>query len=222
MPATATRDWLFERKLDASYALLRGARAVRPKHFELDGERYAYVTRRYNATWINERAVELALGAAFLDAQAGGRIVELGNVMGHYDPRGHRVIDKYEVAPGVENVDILDLPPEPAFDAVLSLSTVEHVGQDEEPCDPEKALRALDRLGAIRAPGGSLLVTFPVGHNPALDAAVRDERLPFESVRYLLRVDAANTWREARREELEGVRYGSPFPLANGIVVCRS
>jgi hypothetical protein len=40
-------------------------------------------------------------------------------------------------------------------------------------------------------------------------------------VRYLLRVDAANRWREARREELDGVRYGSPFPLANGIVVCR-
>ena len=65
-------------------------------------------------------------------------------------------------------------------------------------------------------------MTFPVGHNPALDAAVREQRLPFVSVRYLLRIDAADTWREAQREELDGVAYGSPFPLANGIVVCRS
>jgi hypothetical protein len=222
MPAAGIKDWLFERKLGAHHAVLRGARAVRPKHFELGGERFAYVTRRYNATWINERAVELALGEAFLDANAGRRTLELGNVMGHYDHRGHDVVDKYEVAPGVRNADILDVPADPPYEAVLSLSTVEHVGQDEEPSEPEKALRALDHLKALTAPGGALLVTFPVGHNPALDAAVREERLPFASVRYLLRVDAANTWREASREELEGLRYGSPFPAANGIVVCRS
>jgi hypothetical protein len=222
MPAPGIKDWLFERRLDAQHAVLRATRAVRPKHFELGGERFAYVTRRYNATWINERAVELALGEAFMEAQAGRRMLELGNVIGHYGRRGHVVVDKYEVAPGVRNVDVLDVPADESYDAVLSLSTVEHVGQDEEPREPEKALRALDRLRALTAPGGALLVTFPVGHNPALDAAVREERLPFDSVRYLLRVDTANTWREARREELDDVAYGSPFPLANGIVICRS
>jgi SAM-dependent methyltransferase len=220
-PAGAIKDWLFERKLGAHHAALRVERAFRPAHFELDGTRYPYVNRRYNATWINERAVELALADAFLDANAGRRVFELGNVMAHYGRGGHDVVDKYEVAPGVRNVDILEVPTKPAYDAVLSLSTVEHVGQDEEPCEPAKALRALEHLRALLAPGGRLLVTFPVGHNSALDAAVQEERLPFESVRYLLRVDAANRWREARREELDGVRYGSPFPLANGIVVCR-
>jgi SAM-dependent methyltransferase len=220
--APMLRDWLFERKLDLTHAWLRAARAARPRTFTLGGERFAYVNRRYNATWINERAVELALGEAFLAAAAGRRILELGNVMGHYAARAHDVVDKYEQAPGVRNVDILDVPAEAPYDAVLSLSTVEHVGQDEEPREPEKALRALDHLRALTAPGGRLLVTFPVGHNPALDEAVRDERLPFADVRYLRRVDAANRWREVAREEIVGLEYGRPFPLANGIVVCRS
>ena len=43
--------------------------------------------------------------------------------------------------------------------------------------DDAKALRAFQHLRTLLAPGGRALVTFPLGYNPKLDAAVWDGRL---------------------------------------------
>jgi hypothetical protein len=214
------KDWVFERQLRVRHTVQHRLRLLRPASFTLDGTEYRYAAHRYNTTWLNERAVEVALADALLEENAGRRTFELGNVMSHYGRTGHDVVDKYEVAPGVRNTDIVDIEAEP-YDIVISLSTVEHVGQDEEPREPEKALRALERLVELTAPAGDLLVTFPVGHNPALDVAVADERLPFAAVSYLRRLDAANTWRQAGKDDVVGLAYGTPYAQANGLVVCR-
>jgi hypothetical protein len=214
-------DRLFVGQLRVRHAVQKNVQRLRPRRFTLDGRQYAYAAHMYNTTWLNERGVEVALADAFLDDNAGRRVLELGNVMRHYGHTEHEVVDKYEVAPGVRNVDVMDLDPSQPYEAVFSLSTVEHVGQDEDPCEPEKALGALDRLIALSATGGDLLVTFPVGHNPALDTALAEDRLPFANVSCLRRVDAANTWKQVEREELAGVAYGHPYRQANGIVVCR-
>jgi SAM-dependent methyltransferase len=69
--------------------------------------------------------------------------------------------------------DLRDLPfPDEHFDAIVSLSTLEHVGMDTSPYgvhapraeDPAGELRrAVKELARVLAPGGALLVTVPYG-----------------------------------------------------------
>ena len=157
--------------------------------FTLGGESYRLLRSRYGLTWVTERAVEVPVAARVLERHRGERILEVGNVLSHYMPVEHDVVDKYERAPGVRNVDVLDLAPEPTYDLVVSLSTLEHVGRDETPRDPGRATQALDHLRRLIRPGGELFATVPVGYNPDLDADLARGA-------YELRAMRRNPWRE--------------------------
>ena len=144
---------------------------IRWRSFTAEGRKHRYFVHPYNPTWRSERAVEIPLALDFL-ARTPGRGVEIGNVLDHYVPTTHRRVDKYEVAPGVENIDVLDLRSDP-LDWIVAISTLEHVGWDESPRDPTKAVRAVEHLRALLRPEGRLFLSVPVGHNPGLDAAMR-------------------------------------------------
>jgi hypothetical protein len=186
--------------------------------FELGGRRLLYARHHYNRAWRNERSVELALAFEFL-AHARGRVLEVGNVLAHYGCSGHDVLDKYEESPGVVNADIVDFVPDKPYDAILSISTLEHVGWDERPREPDKPLRAYRNLRAMLAPEGTMLVTCPLGQNPHLDAMIQAGELDFPVRHYLLRTNAHNDWQEAGLAEVAGARYGSPYRNANALFV---
>ena len=57
----------------------------------------------------DERAVEVPVAQALVDRHAPDRVLEIGNVLSHYRPQQHVVVDKYEQAAGVLNRDVLDL-----------------------------------------------------------------------------------------------------------------
>jgi SAM-dependent methyltransferase len=80
----------------------------------------------------------------------------------------HSVIDLFEIAPGVLNVDIVDFKPTNRYDLILSISTLEHVGKDDE-VRPEKAIIATEHLKSLLAPGGRLIVSVPLGYNSYVD-----------------------------------------------------
>ncbi len=205
----------------------RFLRATRRERFAFDGQSYPYLFHHYNATWTNERAVEVPLALRALQRHPAGRVLEVGNVLNNYtrNPRAgalHEVIDKYEQAPGVTNVDVVDHAPEAPYDLVLSVSTIEHVGWDEEPREPHKAAAAIERLHGWLAPGGELLVTMPLGHNPPLDSRLLDGPPMFDRLGFLRRQTPSNRWGQADGEEVRGAEYGSPFPFANVIAVGRS
>ena len=82
------------------------------------------------------------------------------------------IIDKYERAKGVVNQDVLDVPAERRLDYVIAISTLEHVGWDEHPMEPSKAVTALDHLRSCLHRDGTMLLTVPLGYHGALDAAV--------------------------------------------------
>lgn len=128
----------------------------------------------------------------------------------------HTVVDKYEQAPGVRNIDV-DLPG--PFDLVLAVSTLEHVGLDEAVRDPEKPARAIERLASLLAPGGRLWCTFPVGYNDALDEQLREDRLGFTRLTALRRVGRNNRWEQVPVEDVWGVRYDWLLYTAQAIVV---
>ena len=148
------------------------AAVPRAHEFTLGGERYRGLRRLYGRTWVTERAVEVPVAQRLLERHSGERILEVGNVLSHYGPVEHDVVDRYEAAPGVRNVDVLDLAPEPSYDLIVSVSTLEHVGRDETPPEPERAVRALEHLRRLLRPGGVLFATVPAGYNRALDDAL--------------------------------------------------
>ena len=190
--------------------------------FAFDGATYRHARHRYNRTWNNERAVEIpiALAAlAALDAAGAAPVLEVGNVLSHYRPGRHTIVDKYEVAPGVVNADVCDFRPAERFALILCISTIEHVGFDEEPRDAGKAARALGHLRTLLAPGGRMLVTVPVDYNPGLDAGLREGSVAFDRLRFLRRADAANRWREAGADEAFACGYDDPYPMANALAV---
>ncbi|ROR91409.1 hypothetical protein EDD33_2275 [Nocardioides aurantiacus] len=201
--------------------LLGRPRAGRPttRTFAYAGRRVPYVHERYNYTWLNERAVELALAGEQLDAHAADRVLEVGHVLGHYRPVDHLVVDKYEQADRVLNVDVADLALDERFDLVLAVSTLEHVGLDEDVQDPDKPGRALRTLTSLLAPGGTLWLTVPVGYNPALERELREGSHPVASLRALRRDRWRNTWREVPVAEVWEVAYDRLLYTAHGLVV---
>jgi len=166
----------------------------------------------------NERAVEIGIARQFLAGRK-GNILEVGNVLSAYMTFHHDVVDKYERAPGVINEDIVTYRPAKRYDAIVSLSTLEHVGWDEHPKEPAKIERAIENLRSLLAPGGELLVTMPLGYNLHLDDLVRNQRTGLSEVRFMKRFSKNNTWREAQYSEVAGAVYGHPFPCGNAIVV---
>jgi SAM-dependent methyltransferase len=175
---------------------LRGRRG----RFRLDGEEYPYLFHRYKATWLTERAVEVPVVQRTVD-RAPGRVLEVGNVLSHYREQQHVVVDKYESGPGVINRDVLELADLGRFDLIVAISTLEHVGWDEEPRRPEAALEAVRALRGMLAEGGRLVLTHPVGYNPHVDEALRNGAVPLSHVTALRRSGRRTRWTQVEPEE---------------------
>jgi SAM-dependent methyltransferase len=137
--------------------------------FTWDGRSYQLFRHGYHYTWMNERAVEVPIFRALLAGHDPARVLEVGNVLSHYGPLNHAVVDRYERAEGVVNRDVMEIGPPGPLDLIVSISTLEHVGWDEEPRDPDKAARAIEHLRGLLAPGGRLVFSVPAGYNPGLD-----------------------------------------------------
>ena len=187
--------------------------------FRFAGEEHAYLYHRHKFTWLTERAVEVPIAAAVVDRHRGARVLEVGNVLSHYRDVDHTVVDKYERAPGVINRDVLDLGDLGEFDLVLAVSTLEHVGRDEQPRDPQKAMRAVDALRELLAPEGRLVMTVPVGYHEGLDAALRDGRLATTRTRALRRERLGPHWREVPAEQAWEASYDFLLYSARAVVV---
>ncbi|HEY8945866.1 MAG TPA: methyltransferase domain-containing protein [Polyangiaceae bacterium] len=202
----------------AAYPVMKRRNAS--KTFLVGGKPYHYFVHHYNSTWRNERAVEVPLAAELLTSAApGARCLEVGNVLNYYLREPRTVVDKYEPSRGVINQDILEFGAPGSFDVIVSISTLEHVGWDENPREPGKVIRALNHMKALLAPGGHCLVTFPLGYNSELDDLVFASKLEFRKIHYLKRLNLENDWLEVERDAVRSVAYGSPFQHANAIFV---
>lgn len=138
------------------------------------GDLTEYCYDQYNYARTNERAIEVPIFLDWISQRAGDFGLEVGNVLKHYAEGGWSVVDRYEVADGVLNADIMDIEPRGGYDWIVSISTVEHIGWDDTPRDPTKALDAIVHMRRLLTPDGRLLLSFPTGHNQSLDAAVAE------------------------------------------------
>jgi hypothetical protein len=193
------------------------------RRFTFEGASYEYLIHPGNRTWRNERTIEVPIALGALERHRGQRILEVGNVLGLYTTVDHDGVDKYDES--VKAVDIVDYTADP-YDFIVSISTVEHIGWDEDMRvgrdrvgDPQKVARAIEHLRGLLKAGGELLVTFPLGYNPALDKLVDEGRLPFGRVNVMERVGPDNSWREAGIEAVRDAEYDFRRMHANVLVV---
>ena len=193
---------------------------LKPRSFQWRGHSLDAFYHRYNITWAGERMVEIPIAKMFLERFAGKTIVEVGNVMQHYGPIAHQVIDKYEVGPGVENMDVLDFRPGKKIDLLLSISTFEHIGFDDDDgkSSGQKILDAVRHCRSIISENGTLVITVPLGYNPDLDRLIQTGALGSSSISFLRRVGFSN-WEETDLATACQHPYGWRFPYANSLAV---
>jgi SAM-dependent methyltransferase len=229
----ASEEFERVRLLDDAVALAAWARA--------QGERPRELTAPPGT---DERPIEIPWTLARLPAEA--RVLDVGYAFAepaylaalveaaHGEVVG---VDLAETAvPGLRGVvaDVRDLPFERgSFDAVLVVSTLEHVGRDntvyglDDERDEAGAVRALRELRRVLARGGRLLVTVPVGEPEEHDWFVqRDVEgwldlfgeggfLVWEHEVYVLGEEG---WRAAPDSAASGVRYGERGPAASAVL----
>ena len=210
---------------------------------------------RYNNP--TERAVEVPIGFDFLASfNSQARILEVGNVLSYYEnvlseKSGiikRKIIDKFENDLDVDNEDLMELPSHIRYDAIVSISTIEHIGQSLEPSgtygehinerDREAPLKAIAKIYELLAVNGKALVTIPFGtltdfewyiqfNGQYLALLYNKYGIPKEAVskRFLKLIDKTPNneikifWQESEDLEVSNCEYDYPFPAANAIAV---
>lgn len=193
----------------------------RNKTFSFNGTQFSYFYHTYNRTWTNERTVEIPIALDFMRRNEHQRVLEVGNVLGHYTQFKHDIVDKYEKGADVINQDIVDFTTERGYDLGISISTIEHVGWDtyNETTDAFKVRRVFERLPELLTPGGSFLVTFPVGYNRFLDEMTELQSLKATRTYYMKRISKDNAWIQVEHDGVVHCRFNDPYPFANGLVI---
>ena len=217
VPVATTLD------LGDAEAVERRKRALRASSFEYSGRSFPYHVDGGNKPFDNERAVELAIAERALREHDPGVVLEVGNVLSHYFPTSHSVLDKFETHRAVTwNEDVLTFVPPFAPALIISVSTLEHVGHVERPPDRTGFSRAVASLLRWLRPGGELLITVPLGYNPSVLALLEDPAQPFDELVAMKRVSEGNEWVQTTLSDVRDVRYGQPFPCGNAIVIARA
>ena len=188
------------------------------RQFRVRGKTYEYFYDYYNNTYAGERCVEIPIVLSMIANCDDANLLEVGNVLRHYTGMTHDVIDKYEHAPGLICCDVLDYRPEKAYQAIVSISTIEHIGWDETVKDATKPARVVEHLRSLLKKNGTLIVSTPTGYNPAVDEGFSSGQFRFDDVIALCRT-SFSTWRESTVEEALSHRFGSPYPYGNAVLI---
>ncbi len=187
--------------------------------FMFVGRTYPYFYHRYNATWKNERVVEIPIVWDVVREYKNKNILEVGNVLSHYFNVHHDIIDKYETVDGVINEDVVNFKTNKKYDLICSISTLEHVGWDEHPPEHNKILRAIENLKNLLHKDGEMIITLPIGYNKDLDLLLKQKKITFTKAYYLKRNSPDNRWVETNWEDIRDIKYGAPFQAANGVII---
>lgn len=161
----------------------------------------------------NERIIEIPIAKNFIDTHED--ILEVGNVLSHYFPVSHPVVDKYETDnyPYLVSEDICDFAPGRKYKNIVSVSTMEHVGFDEPEKDPKKFYKAMEKIKNL-LDGGTFLMTVPWGYNPAVDEFIRSFKGDMT-----LYYRGGDEWKIGTLSDIEDKTYWLKYPYANALAV---
>jgi hypothetical protein len=197
-----------------------------------DNEYYYFIHPR---SWNSERVAEIPIILDYLIQDMSGKrkILEFGNVLSQFIKceRKWDILDKYSEGEGVIHEDIIDFKPKEKYDLIISISTLEHVGLNEnvevvghdftlyDNIKTEKAIKNI-KENCLK-PNGRMVFTIPLGYNLALDNSLFYDKMGFDKLIYMKRISKNNLWKEIKFEEIDYSLncYGHPFPCANYICV---
>ncbi len=188
----------------------------RKKIFSFQKEKYEYLINKI--TFFNERMVEVPIFRRIIEKNKDKKILEVGHVLHNFFPITHDVLDKYESSRGVINEDIATFNTPKKYDLVISISTLEHVGWDEDPREPEKIIEAFKNLKNITKKGGQIIFSVPWGYNSVLDRLII-EKNPLITESLFLKKIRFDEWKQTTLDEMRSSRYKLKVPCATGIVV---
>jgi len=163
----------------------------------------------------SERKLELDIIRNYLDDKK--LTLEIGNVLSHYMDINHIVIDKYEKAPNVYNMDAMDIEYKNFFDLIISISTLEHIGFDEKEKNPKKVIEVIKKLRKALKKGGKFIATIPMGYNHYIDGDIINNRLGFDEMFFFKRLKNGN-WKLLYKAPYN-FQYNYPFKYANVLMV---
>ncbi len=208
--------WVFLLRYLYSLTILRFRKE---RFFIYRNEKYSYFYHPYNFTWDNERAVEIPIVLRMLESFKEGKILEVGNVLSHYYPVKWDVLDKFEDKAGIIKQDVVDFNPSNRYDLIISISTLEHIGFDDDIKNPHKIIEALCNLKQnCLKPEGMMFFTMPLGYNLFMDDLLFNDKLGFNKKYYLKKI-SKNEWVEVEEKELGDTTYGTTYIEASTIVI---
>ncbi|MDA3800534.1 MAG: hypothetical protein PF692_15860 [Kiritimatiellae bacterium] len=191
---------------------------LKPAKFKFKGKEYSYFVHIYNATFKSERIVEIPIALDFLTNTSPDKTLEIGNVLSHYTEVKHTIVDKYEKGEKVLNEDIISF--KGSFDRIISISTFEHVGFDEDGEEASKVKPAFEHISELLNPEGIALITVPLGYNSYLDHLLYTYNEIFREIIFMKRTNKFNAWKEAEISEIKDCKYGVGSPCANAVAFC--
>jgi hypothetical protein len=188
---------------------------------------YPYYLNLYNSVF-SERVIELPYVYTkyhdLIKRRKKIKVLEVGNVLSHYfnvsnevGVSTYDVIDKYERADNTINVDITKFRSRVGYDIIISISTLEHIGFDEEEKDDKKPLKALNRMISLLNPEGVLIATMPLGYNPTIDQMLSKGKIGFDETHFIRRVSRTNNWEETDLNTAKKYPYNLKYPCANAV-----
>jgi hypothetical protein len=188
------------------------------EYFMFNNKKYGYLIHPYNLTWINERTVEVPIVLDFINNSKAEKILEFGAVLLHYTDVNWDVIDKFEKGEKINNIDIVDFKPKSKYDLIVSISTLEHVGFDDED-KPKKIIEAIKILKNSLDKNGKIIVTMPLGYNKFMDNLIYSDKIGFNEKYFLKKMSRKNKWKQASLDEIKKTRYNYPFNNANAVFI---
>ena len=185
------------------YAFELGYHLVKPRTtFIFKDRKYKCFYHWYNTTWRGEREIELSIFLDILKKNTGS-LLEFGNVLQNYINIKHDIVDRYEKANNVINEDIITFNPNKKYNTILSISTLEHVGWDETPRDPQKIHEAFNSLKKLLDINGSIIFSVPLGFNSYLDDLILNKKLVTSESHFFKRINGL--WVEKKLEDVGSV-----------------
>lgn len=147
-------------------------------------------------------------------------MLEVGAVLPHYFTPKWDILDKFERGKEIVNEDVVNFTPKEKYDLIVSISTLEHVGFDDDIKEPKKILRAIENLKTNCLNNkGEMIITLPLGYNLVMDELLFSGKLGFNKEYFMGRITKDNCWKEITKENAKGARYGKPYNAANKLFI---
>lgn len=162
----------------------------------------------------SERKFELPLGQHFMDTFE--NVVEIGAVMSYQGCVAHTVFDPYDPHPDCIRDDLTVVDFDFTGRNVLSISTLEHIGNAEYGNELPKPTVAIDLLNKIIKGADKYLITWAKGHNKTFDKQVLDLGIKFIP---FARMNEDNEWEEIELSKFVDMEYNKPFGYGNAVFV---